>query len=107
MLVVKDKKHFKEVKKFAEKIGKESNLQQALDYLDRYSGEGRTRCTLYKDFAPFSFEFLMERKKEDGEFEPWFNGGIVWHGPEDGYGSGAAPALSVTLEPTHGWSIHT
>jgi len=38
---------------------------------------------------------------------PWFNGGLIFHGPHDGHGSGAAPALSCCLTPTDGWEIHT
>ena len=34
-------------------------------------------------------------------------GGIIYHGPRDGYGSGEGPALSVTLDKTEGYSIHT
>jgi hypothetical protein len=37
----------------------------------------------------------------------WFNGGLLYHGAIDGFGSGAAPVFAVTLTPTDGWSIHT
>lgn len=34
-------------------------------------------------------------------------GGILFHGPRDGYGSGGGPTFAVTLNPTDGYSIHT
>ena len=82
------------------------SLDRALEYLGSY-GEQETRCLLYPDFAPLSFAFVMETKEQDGSFTRWFNGGLIFHGPADGFGSGAAPTFSVTLEPTHGWSVHT
>jgi len=77
-----------------------------LDYLANY-GQSETRCLLYKDFAPKSFRFVMERRADDGGFVYWFNGGLVFHGNHDGYGSGAAPTLCVCVNPTDGWAIHT
>jgi hypothetical protein len=41
------------------------------------------------------------------EYTPWFDGGLIFHGAIDGYGSGAAPTFSVTLSPTDGWNVHT
>jgi hypothetical protein len=35
------------------------------------------------------------------------DGGLIYHGNHDGFGSGAFPTLSVTITPTDGWSIHT
>ena len=35
------------------------------------------------------------------------NGGLIFHGKHDAFGSGSAPTFAVTLEPTDGWSIHT
>jgi hypothetical protein len=75
------------------------------------SGRGgrRVRALLYKDFAPLSFSFLMQMEKTAGEddWELWFNGGLIFHGSHDGYGSGSAPTFSVTLNDTDGWSVHT
>lgn len=36
-----------------------------------------------------------------------YNGGIIFHGSHDGYGSGSAPTFSVCINPTDGYSIHT
>ena len=95
------------VKVFAAKVGKTDDLQKQLDYLAGYS-DNETRCVLYTDFAPNSFAFdMLRRKKDDGSWEHWFNGGLLWHGTHDDFGSGAAPTLSVCLSPTDGWSVHT
>lgn len=94
-----------EIKAFAAETGREEQLQQELDYLANY-GAQETRCVLFPDFAPHSLAFNMERKK-DGEWVHWFNGGLIFHGNHDGYGSGAAPTLSTCLTPTDGWSVHT
>ena len=52
---------------------------------------------LFADHAPLSFTWLA-----GGIF-----GGLLFHGPHDGFGSGSAPTFAVTLEPTFGWRIHT
>lgn len=45
----------------------------------------------------------------DGRFHGGcgYNGGILFHGKRDGFGSGSAPTFAVTLTPTSGYSIHT
>jgi hypothetical protein len=65
------------------------------------------RVRLAPDFAPFSFFFVIEKRNDAGQWRTLFNGGVVYHGPRDGNGSGSAPTFAVTLEPTVGWSIHT
>lgn len=102
--------YFDGVKAYAEEIGLKDNLQKSLDYLNTYAehgDRGKTRCKLFQDFAPHSFQFTMELRREDGEYRTWFFGGCIFHGPHDGHGSGAFPTLSVTLNHCHGWQIHT
>ena len=102
--------HLRNVEAFADKLGPEmrKRLDERLAYLGEYAGGVDTRCTLHKDFAPASFSFVMwKRKDASEEWRYWFNGGLIFHGPHDGWGSGAAPTLAVTLMPEHGWSIHT
>jgi hypothetical protein len=95
--------------RFAAKTNQLTNLIQKLNFLANYANEVGTRCTLFKDFAPYSFTIIME--KEDylnpGEFIPWFGGGLVYHGPHDNGGDGGAPTFSVNLNNSNGWSIHT
>jgi hypothetical protein len=62
---------------------------------------------LYPDFAPFSFGFTTERMLPDGSWGAPVSGGLIYHGPHDGHGSGAHPTFAVTLEPCDGWRIHT
>jgi hypothetical protein len=96
--------------KQAQQIEGRHSLSQALAYLDGYAernDRGKTRCLLFKDFAPLSFTFTMERRNQDGAYEYWFNGGLIYHGPHDKGGGGSFPTLSVALEPTHGWLVHT
>ena len=101
-------KHMKATEEFADKVGLREKLNERLSYLGEYAGGTNTRCVLYKDFAPASFEFVMQRRKDENEeWKFWFNGGLIFHGPHDAFGSGAAPTLAVTLNPEHGWSIHT
>lgn len=112
MLMISEtvQEYFDKVKKFAKESGLEEQLQEKLDFLDNYAehgDRGKTRCWLAKDFAPHSFYFEMEKRNEDGEYERWFNGGLILHGPHDGGGSGSFPTLSVTVQPMHGWEIHT
>jgi len=110
MIEAHNQDYFNEVKAFAERTGQWDQLKEKLDYLDTYADherKGLTKCLLYKDFAPYSFEFCMMRKNADGEWARWFNGGIVYHGEHDNGGDGSAPTFSVNLVPTNGWSIHT
>ena len=106
MLIDKTNGKLDEVIDFAAKYDKSDNLQRQLDYLDNYYDRDKTRCLLFTDFAPQSFAFEMQRKKDD-QWEYWFSGGMIFHGNHDGFGSGAAPTYSVCLNPTDGWSIHT
>ena len=105
MIVDRTDGHLDTVKAFALETNQAEQLMGRLDYLDTY-GNGDTRCTLFKDFAPQSFEFLLERQV-DGEWRRMFNGGLIYHGQHDRGGDGGAPTFSVTLNPTKGWSIHT
>jgi len=112
MLTIEDQKYFDEVVAFAKKSKKydgndNSCLKSRLDYLERYGGDDRTRVRLYRDRARYSFGFVIEKKDAAGEWRHLFTGGLLYHGPHDGFGSGAAPTLAVTLERTNGWSIHT
>lgn len=94
---------------FAKEHGLSDQLEQQLQYLDTYAEEendrGRTRCKLFMDFAPYSFGFQLEMRQKDGSYKGWFNGGLVYHGPNGG--RGGAPEYSVSLVPTVGWSINT
>lgn len=110
MIEVSDQEYFDKVKNFAESVGKWDNLKERLDYLNTYAdheNEGLTKCMLYRDFAPYSFEFVMMKRNDKGEYERWFNGGLIFHGAHDGGGDGSGPTFSVCLTPTDGWSIHT
>lgn len=110
-LVIENKDYFDSVMKFARDTGQEANLQESLDYLGGYAchdGDSEaTHCLLYKDGAPQSFGFAMQKRRPDGTYVHWFNGGLLFHGSHDGYGSGAAPTFAVSLTPVSGWSIHT
>ena len=93
------------------------NLQKQLDYLGSYAchAEGgdeevdleQTRCLLFKDFAPLSFFFRMEKRQSDGTYKHWFVGGLIYHGPHDNGGDGGAPTFSVNVNPEYGWTVHT
>jgi hypothetical protein len=117
MLVIENQPFFDEVVAFAKKTNRYENdtnasLKNRLDYLAGYAGKkadgsDKTRARLYKDGAPYSFGFVIEAQDANGEWTTWFNGGLLYHGPHDGHGSGAAPTFAVTLTPTTGWSIHT
>jgi hypothetical protein len=108
--------YFHEVCAKAEKMGVYESLKKQLDYLDGYAcpdgDKTKTRCTLFKDFAPMSFTFNMDiRDEASGEYKSWFNGGLIFYaGSESGVG---APQLSVSLsramgqEKAAGWEVHT
>lgn len=116
MLIIQNQKYFDEVVSFAKSVGlyegPTSSLKNRLDYLAEYGGKlpdgsDKTRALLSRDFAPYSFGFVIEARRADGEWDCWFNGGLVFHGTHDGNGNGSAPTFAVTLTPVSGWSIHT
>ncbi len=107
MLQVECREYLEEVKAFAERSGRSEQLQKELDYLDEYAGRDNTICQLFKDFAPQSFAFTMQRKNDEGKWVKWFIGGLIFHGAHDNGGDGLAPTLSVNLTPQDGWAIHT
>jgi len=110
MIQIDNQEHFDKVKAFAESSGRWGQLKEKLDYLDTYADhekQGLTKCVLGYDWAPYSFAFCMMRKNKDGEFRPWFNGGLIFHGNHDNGGDGGGPTFAVNLNPVDGWSIHT
>jgi len=126
MLIDETEGYLETVRKFAEETGQTESLQERLDYLGNYAcNSGRqTKCRLYKDFAPMSFYFVMEIKKEEDtpalpcsgrrryeatdspEFRRWFNGGLIYFDAGDTGVSG--PQYSVRIDSSKsGWSVHT
>lgn len=110
MLVVQCKDHLEKVRAFADSIGLRDQLEGKLSYLNTYGGgEGRedyTRCILYWDFAPHSFFFNLLWTEEGKEPVLWFNGGLIYQGP-DAPANGGAPSFTVSLAEGHGWFVHT
>ncbi len=116
MLQIECEEYLQSVREAADKLGLRENLEEYLTDLETYAcplGEDQnvvdltyTRCVLWKDFAPFSFYFIMEKKQKDGSYARWFNGGMIFYGAgETGVG---APQYSCRLGSTKaGWSINT
>ena len=110
MLKIQNQEHYDRVIEFAEKAGRMEQLQERLDYLDTYAehgDRGKTQCVLGYDWAPYSFNFTMLVRGDNGEYKHWFNGGLIFHGQHDNGGDGSSPTFAVCLNPTDGWSIHT
>lgn len=70
-------------------------LERSLATISRLAGDSTMRLT--SDFAPLSFGFSGNK----------WRGGVIFHGPHDGYGSGSAPTFSVSLNNIEGWEVHT
>jgi hypothetical protein len=100
-----------ESRALADRLGLREQLEQQIRLLERYGCPAEdpdaTRCTLYPDFAPHSFDFTIEKRRPDGAYESLLHGGLIYHGPHDGFGSGGAPTFSVSLNATQGWLVHT
>jgi hypothetical protein len=74
MLNILDQEYYDGVVDFATKSGQLDKLQRELGYLDNYGiGEGepkdKTRCDLYRDFAPQSFYFVLYTKQSVRDWE--------------------------------------
>ena len=90
-----------EIMEFARRNGMEKQLDDTLERLVKHTHSGG-KVYLYPDFAPHSLYFEVIR---NGQLS--LNGGVIFHGPHDGYGSGSAPTFSVSVERSNGWQIHT
>lgn len=93
---------YQEIIEHANKTEQQESLQNAFRSLFRRILRGEC-VKLYSDYAPLSMYFVCFDKNE----RQTLNGGIIYHGSHDGFGSGAAPTFSVTLEKTKGWACHT
>lgn len=83
---------------------KNETLQQCIDQIKRIDEHCETETQIAKDFAEHSFYFVRQK---DGRFKG--NGGIIFHGKHDGFGSGSAPTFSVSSDNSREtrWEIHT
>jgi len=103
MIIDKTIGRLDEIKTFAKENNLLENFNNTFSRLKTYSAKGYT-VNLYSDFAPHSlyFEITLNEKFI-------LNGGFIFHGPHDGFGSGIAPTFSVCIDPDNkpGWSIHT
>ncbi len=97
---------YDEVRAFAEQVGALDKFEEALERLRNLAGKD-SKCTLYSDFAPHSFEFVITRNGQR-----WINGGLIYSGPGQA-SNGGGPSFTVSLDPdasqgiSHKWSIHT
>lgn len=123
MIVIRDHGHYDRVVAFAIATNQMPMLQKVLDYLDTYGstwnhdndGERTTRrtdgsrATLFPDYAPASFSFLIEKQREDGTWYMMFNGGLIYHGDPSGWGvSESHPTFSVRLVgDDNPWAVHS
>lgn len=109
--------HFRNVTRFAAERGLQEKFAGRIEYLATYANrpgclydklEGKdTRCRLFKDFAPYSFGFVMEcREAPDQPWQRWFSGGLIFH---DAGSSGVTGECSVRLGDCSkaDWGIHT
>lgn len=84
------------------RLTKDSSIIKCLKRLRNVDRKQGSETKIYPDWAPLSLYF--ERVYADSSKT---NGGIIYHGSHDGYGSGSVPTFSVCLSKTSGWSIHT
>ncbi|RGM62167.1 DUF4120 family protein [Parabacteroides distasonis] len=92
-----NEEHFETVKRYAESIG-DTSLQKCLERLKSWEGnpDYPSEISLYYDHAPYSFGFTQHYA--DGRIG--IVGGLLYHGIPD-------RSFAVTLQPFHGWQIHT
>ena len=83
--------------RYAESIG-DTSLQKCLERLKSWEENPDCPCeiSLYYDHAPYSFGFTQ--RYPDGR--TGIVGGLLYHGIPD-------RSFAVTLQPFHGWQIHT
>lgn len=88
-----NKDHLREVVKFAQRTGQLKQFKQVWQRLVNMGKSwNNATVSIGKDFAPYSFGFALI---ENGKCV--LNGGMIYHGPHDGFGDGSAPTFSVSL----------
>lgn len=123
MLIIDERTEAKLTAAKAHSLAINGNLLAKLEYLHTYAcrtgttEDGTpiipdievTKTYLYPDFAPHSFEFVITKRRPDGTYATWFQGGLIFHGSHDRGGDGGAPTYSVSLNPSESasWEIHT
>ena len=92
-----NEEHFENVKRYAESIG-DTSLRKCLERLKSWeeNPDCPSEISLYYDHAPYSFGFTQHYP--DGR--TGIVGGLLYHGIPD-------RSFAVTLQPFHGWLIHT
>jgi hypothetical protein len=91
---------------YADSIGLCVQLEVRLALLDTYALPTPTRCVLYPHPAPYSFSFAMRRETRSGEWSPWFDGAVLYHGAHDRYGKHPYPPFPSPADKTLGWTIY-
>lgn len=97
VMKILNEEHFEKVKRYAESIG-DTSFRHCLDRLESWekNPDHPSEISLYYDHAPYSFGFTQ--RYPDGR--TGIVGGLLYHGIPD-------RSFAVTLEPFHGWQIHT
>lgn len=99
----KAQERFNKCREFTESLGDKS-LSRCIESLKRWKRPIVIGC----DWDEMSFSFREELTLEE-KYQGFrgVNGGIIYHGARDGFGSGAGPTFSVTIGKAEGYQIHT
>lgn len=88
---------------------KGETFKRSLETIQNIAANSGGQATMFNDtykLPTVAFYWVIDRVV-DGQTSMVMNGGLLYHGAHDGFGSGSAPTFAVTLSPTDGWSIHT
>ena len=106
---------YRQAVRHARRCGLYDQWRETIRYLATYAnGPGcrydralgmNTKCVLWPDFAPYSFQVVMYHLDEAG-WQPWFNGGLIFQSPAIP-ANGGAPSFTVSLDSRAGWHLHT
>jgi len=97
------RERLKEALAHAKKHKLKRSLSESLSCLHAIAKNCNGYVDLCTDFAPLSFTWGIINSSGHCTL----NGGLIFHGPHDGYGDGSAPTYTVSLDPSHGWQLHT
>lgn len=99
----KAEERFKRCKSLTKKKG-DYSLDKRIEELRRWTNP----IVIGYDHDEMSFTF-REDLPEDLRYKGVrpVNGGIIYHGARDGFGSGNGPTFSVTIDKAEGYLIHT
>jgi len=81
--------------------------QESVELPEMYPAEEEYKSSGEFTTIPWRADTSQPDNKQEARVISGIHGGLIYHGPHDGFGDGGSPSFSVSLSKSQGWSIHT